>query len=147
MPDWNLIFDNHYKVRAVRNITFRKATGLDPFTASAVQYGPDKTILAGILYESVGLRLNRGVLMPQDRIEIHIWLRDWFGRDNDVATPEELQAMVGELKGQVNVANGDKETYSRFLLDGSSAFKYSLHAWDHRPDGQVFAILIRLQAA
>lgn len=140
MPDWVQVFNNLYKVRTSRNIAFQKAI----LSAGQVAYNQDVTLAAGIRYRDVGFDPIRGVLYTEARVEVLIWLRDWFSRTTDGATATELQQLATDMKGDVK--EGTREHYSRFVIDGTS-LKYERHALDERPDGVIFAVIVTLQAA
>lgn len=134
--DFASLFDNLFAARATRSITFREAI-------SDVAFQPDRTIPAGIRYREAGFDFTRGVLYPENRVEILIWLRDWFARSTDGATAAELQALIASLRGDIK--EGVSEHYSRFIVDGAT-YKYDSHAFDERPDGVLFAVIVTLQA-
>lgn len=136
--NWTPTFDDIYQKKTTRDITVRVATGSGP------SYGADRTIKAGVRYREVGFDPERGVLYPQDRVEIILWLRDWFGRTVDGATNAELAQVVKDLKGDVR--EDTREHFTRYLVDGDT-LKYENHAFDERPDGVVFAVIVRLKAA
>lgn len=136
--NWVPTFNNLFSLRTVRDITVRVATGSGP------SYAADKVVKAGVRYRDVGFDPERGVLYPQERVEVMVWLRDWFGRTTDGATDAELRQLVKDLKGDVQ--EGVREHFTRFVVDGAS-MKYDRHALDERPDGVVFGVIVTLQAA
>ena len=134
------VFDRLYSLRSTRKILFRKAT----LSGGVVAYPTVLSLTASVHYREVGFDPERGVLYPMNRVELHIWFRDWFVRSTDPTTEGELKSLVRDLKGDVK--EGDPEHHSRFIVDGAT-YKYDHHAYDERPDGVPFAVLVTLQAA
>lgn len=138
--NWKATYDSLYRLRTTREIVFRRAV----LSGGQVSYPASTTFKAGIRYREAGFDPIRGVLYPESRIEVLIWLRDWFGRTEDGATPSEIRDMVVALRG--DVLERSREHWSRFDVDGA-VLKYDRHALDERPDGVVFAVIVTLQAA
>jgi hypothetical protein len=138
--DWDVVFDGLYQSRTIRGVTFRKAV----LAGDQVTYPSERTLPAGISYLEVGFNPFRGVYYEQARVEVIIWLRDWFGRPEDGATDAELAQLVADVRGDVR--EGSREHWSRFVVDGA-LLKYERHRFDQRPDGVVFAVILTLQDA
>lgn len=139
--DWASAFSKLHSLRPSRAVTFKRATGM---SGTSVVYAADRSLKASVRYREVGFDAERGVLYPESRVEVLIWLRDWFDRTTDGATAAELSEMVTALKGDVK--EGSPEHFSRFVVDGAT-YKYDRHALDERPDGTLFAVIVTLQAA
>ena len=142
MPDWAATFGEIHDARVARAITFRRAATHDG--SGGAVYAADRTLTCGVEYKERGFDPERGVTYPFDNVQVQIWLRDYFSRSTDGATTVELTQFVSDIQGQV--AAGDAEKYTRFIVDGAS-LKYENHAFEHRPDGVVYAAVLRLVAA
>lgn len=137
------VFNSMYRVLPKRTVTFREATGWDEATGTPI-YAPDRQITAKILDKPRSEDTVRGVSVVVDACFVTIWFRDWFGRDNDNVTEDELKGLVASAIGQVEEARNVK--YSYFMVDGFRQ-EYRSHAFLSRPDGKLYAVRFMLQAA